>query len=101
MLTLSLIRLTLFSVHLPRVEGVTRPSLGAASAFLALALAVFFIFPLQFSLPMRLFYQIGSPRQNVVTAIRQDKKSQSRSDPFPGHGMFGDEFGHGFGLSRK
>jgi hypothetical protein len=53
--------------HLPCVEGVTRPSFWAASAFSALFLLVFFIFLLQFPLLMRLFNQKGG--QNQITHL--------------------------------
>ena len=61
---------TIELAHLPCVEGVTKPSPGAASAFSSFQIRL--IFPLQFASPMGLLHQIGRPRQDVLAAIRQD-----------------------------
>jgi hypothetical protein len=43
----------------------------ATSAFFALLSSVFFIFPHQFPLPVRLFNQASRPWKNIITAISQ------------------------------
>ncbi|MBF2754915.1 MAG: hypothetical protein ISN29_06605 [Gammaproteobacteria bacterium AqS3] len=63
---------TMPPARLPCVEGVTKPSSGAASVFLVFVATTAVIFFLQLALTMRSLYRIGSPRQDVVATVSQN-----------------------------
>ena len=54
------------------MEGVTRPSFGAALAICGVLPPILLVFLPQFPLLMRLLYQVGRPGENVLAPVSEN-----------------------------